>query len=233
MSIFRINKNKNYSIISNKHFKEKQMSLKAKGLLSQMLSLPDDWNYSIAGLCSINKENETAIKSTLKELQEFGYLKITKLNPNETKSGRIEYIYDIYEEPKIQKQEYKKQEYKKQEVENLEVVFLDIENPIQLNNNILNNNNKIINNKNKYPTLEEINQYIEEKQLKVDGKQFYDYFTEGNWIDAKGNKVKNWKQKLLTWNKYSTAKVEEKKKYQNYNQRQYDDLSKLYANSEV
>ena len=86
------------------------------------------------------------------------------------------------------------------------------------------------NNKKKNPTLEEIQEYIKEKQLKVDGKQFYDYFTEGNWIDAKGNKVKNWKQKLLTWNKYTEAKQEEKKKYQNYDQRQYGDLSKYYAN---
>ena len=87
------------------------------------------------------------------------------------------------------------------------------------------------NNKKKNPTLEEIQDYIKEKQLKVDGKQFYDYFTEGNWVDSKENKVKNWKQKLLTWNKYSITKTEEKKQYQNYNQRKYDDLSKLYANN--
>lgn len=86
------------------------------------------------------------------------------------------------------------------------------------------------NNKKKNPTLEEIQEYIKEKQLKVDGKQFYDYFTEGNWIDAKGNKVKNWKQKLLTWNKYQTETKQETKKYQNYEQREYTDLSKFYAN---
>lgn len=91
-------------------------------------------------------------------------------------------------------------------------------------------NNKENNKKKNQPTLEEIQQYIKEKQLKVDGKQFYDYFTEGNWVDSKGNKVKNWKQKLLTWNKYQTEGKQETKKYQNYNQRQYDDLSKFYAN---
>lgn len=52
------------------------------------------------------------------------------------------------------------------------------------------------------PTLEEINEYIKEKKLIVDGKQFFEYFDVGNWIDSKGNKVKNWKQKLLTWNKF-------------------------------
>lgn len=56
------------------------------------------------------------------------------------------------------------------------------------------------------PTLDEIQKYINEKELKVDGLHFYNYFTEGNWIDSKGNKVKNWKQKLLTWNGYTESK---------------------------
>ena len=99
MSKIRINKNKNYVTMSNFHLKEKEMSLKAKGLLSVMLSLPDGWNYSVRGLVSICKENETSIKSTLEELKSFGYLVVTKLMPNETESGRIEYIYDIYEKP--------------------------------------------------------------------------------------------------------------------------------------
>jgi predicted phage replisome organizer len=81
------------------------------------------------------------------------------------------------------------------------------------------------------PTLEEIKQYILEKELKVNAEQFYNYFTEGNWIDAKGNKVKNWKQKLLTWNKYQVDVKEEKKtNYNNYDQRQYDNMEKFYAN---
>ncbi len=61
--------------------------------------------------------------------------------------------------------------------------------------------NKNIKEKEK-PTLAEIQKYIEEKKLNVNAKQFFDYFEEGNWIDSKGNKVLNWKQKLLTWNKY-------------------------------
>ena len=134
MPIFRINKNKNYTTMSNIHLKDKRISLKAKGLLSQMLSLPDDWNYSIKGLVAINKEEETSIKATLKELQRFKYLIITKQLPNETSSGRIEYIYDIFEKPK--------QESEKQEVENLGVEFLGVENQVQYNTN-----NKILNNK--------------------------------------------------------------------------------------
>lgn len=67
--------------------------------------------------------------------------------------------------------------------------------------NVRNNNSKFI-----PPTVEEISQYVLEKRLNVSAQQFYDYFSTGNWIDAKGNKVKNWKQKLLTWNKYAEPK---------------------------
>lgn len=219
MPVIRVEKTKNYTVMSNYHLKEKNMSLKAKGLLSVMLSLPDNWDYTIAGLSAICKENETAIKSALKELQNFGYLHIVKKLPNQTKSGRIEYEYIVYETPK--------QEGEKQGVENLGVEFLGVENQRQLNTNKLNTNNKILNNKNKYPSLEEIEIYIKDKQLKVNGKQFYDYFTEGNWVDSKGNKVKNWKQKLLTWNKYS---IKEAKINNNFEQREYNDLSFLYSN---
>ena len=81
------------------------------------------------------------------------------------------------------------------------------------------------------PTLEEIQNYISEKQLKVDAKQFYDYFEVGNWIDSKGNKVKNWKQKLLTWNKYGTQGKEIKQtNFNNYEKRNYSNLNDLYTN---
>ena len=132
MSVLRINKTKDYTVMSNVHLKEKEMSLKAKGLLSQMLSLPENWDYSIAGLVAINKENESAIKSTLNELKKFGYLVVTKKMPNESRSGRIEYIYDIYEQP-IEKQEQEKQ---------------GLENQRQLNTNKSNTNQLITNNKN-------------------------------------------------------------------------------------
>lgn len=80
------------------------------------------------------------------------------------------------------------------------------------------------------PTLKEVQNYISEKNLKVDAKSFYDYFTAGNWIDSKGNKVKNWKQKLQTWNSYSKPNTEKKKDYNNYEQRDTSDLDQFYAN---
>ena len=100
--IFRVNKTSDYVVMSNRHFREKQMSLKAKGLLSEMLSLPDDWDYSITGLAAINKESVTSIKTALAELQKFGYLKIEKIYPDKSSYGRIEYVYNVYEYPQNQ-----------------------------------------------------------------------------------------------------------------------------------
>lgn len=128
MSVFRIHKSSNYTVMSNYHFKEKKMSLKAKGLLCLMLSLSDTWDYSIRGLCAICKEQESAIRNTLNELKQFGYLDIVKLNPNETESGRFEYVYNIYEKPNKEKQNVEKQD-----IENLHV-----ENQVQLNTKELN-----------------------------------------------------------------------------------------------
>ena len=92
MAVIRVNKSKNYTVMSNYHFKDKNMSLKAKGLLSMMLSLPDNWNYSVEGLVAISKESKTVIQSTLKELEDLKYLKRTRV---QNSKGQFEYIYDI------------------------------------------------------------------------------------------------------------------------------------------
>ena len=137
MSVIRVNKTKNYTVMSNEHLKDKRLSLKAKGLLSVILSLPDTWDYSISGLVAICKESETAVKSTLNELKSCGYLVVTKKMPNETESGRIEYVYDIFEKAQtekqgVEKQGVEKQGVEKQGVENLGVENLGVENVRQL-----------------------------------------------------------------------------------------------------
>lgn len=133
MPLIRVNKTSDYTVMSNAHLREAKMSLKAKGLLSIMLSLPDEWDYSVSGLVSICKENETAIKSTLNELKSFGYLRVIKFMPNETESGRIEYVYEIYEQPQKQEGGFLGLESEKQEGD-----FLPLENQGQLNTNRLN-----------------------------------------------------------------------------------------------
>lgn len=99
MAKFKVNKKTNYTVLSNTPLRNKEMSLKSKGLLCLMLSLPEDWDYSISGLCAICKENYTAIQSSLNELKSFGYITVQKLYPNESGTGKIEYVYNIYDEP--------------------------------------------------------------------------------------------------------------------------------------
>lgn len=146
MSTFRVNKNNNYTVMSNYHLQDKNLSLKAKGLLSLMLSLPEDWDYSINGLVAICKENKTSIRATLNELKEFGYLIVWKLYPCQSNTGRIEYVYDIYEQP--QKEKIEQQDTQKQGIENLYLENLDIENVPQQNTNIQNTNIQNTNNLN-------------------------------------------------------------------------------------
>ena len=97
MSIVRVHKNKNFTVMSNHHFKEKKMSLKAKGLLSLMLSLPDSWNYSISGLVTLSKDGKDSVMSALSELEKFGYLARVQLTNSKGQFNGVE--YNIFEEP--------------------------------------------------------------------------------------------------------------------------------------
>ena len=74
MAVFRVEKNKGYTVMSNHHLRNKELSLKAKGLLSQMLSLPEDWDYTLAGLSLINREKIDAIREAVRELENAGYI---------------------------------------------------------------------------------------------------------------------------------------------------------------
>ena len=97
MSVVRVHKNANFTVMSNHHFKEKKMSLKAKGLLSLMLSLPDDWDYSIAGLATLSKDGRDSVMSALGELEKFGYLERARLTNDKGQFAGVE--YNIYEHP--------------------------------------------------------------------------------------------------------------------------------------
>ena len=97
MPVFRIERTRDYTVMSNHHLKNPELSLKAKGLLSMMLSFPDGWNYSERGLASICKEGVDAIHSAIKELESTGYMERHQLRG---KGGRIvDTEYVIYEKP--------------------------------------------------------------------------------------------------------------------------------------
>lgn len=79
MAVFRVGRIKDYTVMSNHHLRNKNLSLKAKGLLSQMLSLPDDWDYTLKGLAAINKESVDAIRTAIWELEDAGYVVRTRV----------------------------------------------------------------------------------------------------------------------------------------------------------
>ena len=96
MAVIRVSKTKGFSVMSNYHLRDKNLSLKAKGLLSMMLSLPDGWHYTIRGLASICKEGVESISSGIRELEKCGYVR--RHQPNiDGKFQEIEYV--IYEMP--------------------------------------------------------------------------------------------------------------------------------------
>ena len=97
MSKFRINKTRDYTVVSNYHLRDKNLSLKAKGLLTVLLSLPDNWDYSVNGLVAILKEGKDSVTSTLKELEENGYL--TRTQAKESNGKFKGYDYDVFEKP--------------------------------------------------------------------------------------------------------------------------------------
>ena len=97
MPVFRVERTHDYTVMSNFHLKDKRLSLKAKGLLSQMLSLPDDWDYTLSGLCFINRESKDAIRSAINELERAGYIRRRQTTDATGKFGANE--YSIYERP--------------------------------------------------------------------------------------------------------------------------------------
>ena len=131
MSVFRINKTQNYTVMSNHHFKEKKMSLKAKGLLSLMLSLPDDWDYSISGLATLSKDGKDSIMSALSELEKFGYLTRTRLTDEKGRFAGVE--YNIFEQPQPKEPVSEKSNSANENAEKS-----NSEKPAQLNTNSIN-----------------------------------------------------------------------------------------------
>ena len=100
MAVFRVERNKGYTVMSNHHLRNKELSLKAKGLLSQMLSLPEDWDYTLKGLSLINREKIDAIREAIKELERAGYIVRSRERDEKGRLRGADYV--IYLHWKIQ-----------------------------------------------------------------------------------------------------------------------------------
>lgn len=161
-TVIRVEKNREYVVMNNKFLRNKEMSLKAKGLLALCLSLPDTWDYSLNGLVAICKENITAVRSGLKELEEHGHLRINK---KKNDKGLFIYEYVIYEYPAIENLP----------LDNPPVESLPVENNRQIN---------IEKESIKEESIDELNLYIKEHAFAATWSLLQDYIQVRKEIGA-------------------------------------------------
>ncbi len=157
MSIFRVEHTTGFTVMSNYHLRDKNLSLKAKGLLSQMLSLPEEWDYTLAGLSFINREKIDAVREAIKELENAGYIVRTRERDEKGRLKGTEYV--IYEQPQ--------QENPASENPTLEKPTL--ENPMQLNTyktNTKKSNTNSINHPSKGDRVDEMSRADFEEEIK-------------------------------------------------------------------
>ena len=134
MSTFRVNKNVNYTVMSNHHLQDKRLSLKAKGLLSYMLSLPDDWDYSLKGLTTGCRDGIDSVRSAVHELEDGGYLCRSKVR--DARGRIVDYNYEVFELPqKESAEDVPVPASDSPSSENPTSGFPTLENPIQQNTN--------------------------------------------------------------------------------------------------
>ena len=189
MDVVRVIKSKDYTTICNRIFKDKRLSLKAKGLLAMLLSFSDNWNLSIKGLIVILKEGETAIYSTMKELVEFGYVERERIT---NKKGIIIGMdYTVFESPN-QKNHKRPHE-----------AFPNMGNQVQVSTNIINNQSNKVNNKNDfYNDIFSFKEYSED--MKLEFFEFWSEPTKKGIIKKDLQKTWSTSRRLKTWMRNSS-----------------------------
>ena len=131
MAVFRVERNTGYTVMSNHHLRNKDLTLKAKGLLSQMLSLPEDWDFTLAGLSYINREKIDAIREAIRELEKAGYIVRSRERDEKGRLRGADYV--IYEQPQQPTSDLPT-------LDNPTLEKPTLENPTQINKDILNTN---------------------------------------------------------------------------------------------
>tara|TARA_R110002110_G_scaffold382270_1_gene593505 strand:- start:30 stop:692 length:663 start_codon:yes stop_codon:yes gene_type:complete len=182
MEVFRVIKNKDFSIISNNIFKDKKLSLKAKGLLALLLSLSDNWKLSISGLNSILKEGHRSIRSTINELIKFKYMDRHQVREN----GKILYWnYIVYENPKLH-------------VHNVDVENVHEQNEIEYNTKEINNQFNKVNNKDEF-YIEVMNFKNYSNEMLIDFFEYWSEPTKKGILRKDLQKTWNTSRRLKTW----------------------------------
>ena len=133
MAVYRVNKNRGYTVMANYHLRDKTLSLKAVGLLSKMLSFNDGWQFSTKGLSMICKEGPDAVLAALRELEDHGYL--VRHRQRDSKGRMSNTVFEIYEQPQPVSPHREKQDVDNPDMENPHMENPHGENPAQLNTN--------------------------------------------------------------------------------------------------
>ena len=185
MAILRKQRRDRYTVIDNSILEDKELSLKAKGMLCLMLSLPDYWDFTISGLTKRSRDGKSSVMATLNELEDAGYFRRIQIKENGKYAG-IEYIVS---ETKMTDFPYSENQHTENE---------DTENQYKVNtiksNTIKTNTNKRF----IAPSIEEVQEYIDENGYSVDAERFIDYYTSNGWMVGK-NHMKDWKATVRNW----------------------------------
>lgn len=204
-------KNENYTIVSNVCVRDNRLSLKAKGLMSLVMSLPNDWDFSIQGLSSIVKEGKSAIYAAINELKEFGYCNV--ITSRDDKGKIIGNDYTFFEEPCADIPYTENPYTENQDMDNPNMDNQDLENQPQINKDIKEIKTEIIKEKENTnvfpkkkssrfikPTVEEVDAYVKEKGYHIDAENFVNYYESKGWVVGKAP-MKDWEAACRTWEK--------------------------------
>lgn len=176
-----------FTVVDNYALRDENLSLKARGLLVTMLSLPDSWQFSENGLCSIfKKDGQSSIRSGLKELEEACYLVRTRTRDS---LGRVSSVdWTIYDYP---------------HVENHNVVkpSLDLQPQLNTNQSKTKESNTEREKRKRFtpPTVEEVRAYCQERNNGIDPQRFVDFYTANGWTQGRGKPIKDWRAAVRTW----------------------------------
>lgn len=212
--VIRVEKTKDYTTISNRHLKDTGLSLKAKGLMTVMLALPNEsWDLTIEGLAAICKDGRRAIASGLQELEDAGYYSKRKVREN----GKIVgWVHTLTELPQS-----RFADVENADVQNAELQNADVQNSTQLNTYELSTYQSNTYQSSTYeytppkkfipPTVDEVQAYCMERGNNIDAEYFVSYYEARGWSLGKGTKMKNWKSAVVTWEKNNFSQDRQKK----------------------
>lgn len=216
-SFIREKKERDYTVINNTVLKDERLSWKAKGVFCYLLSLPEDWVIYQSELLKHSTDGRESLRNAINELEEYGYLIIDK---KRDEKGHFTAIYKIIENPN-EKTESGKTESENPTRENRHGKT-ESENPTLLNTNKLNTNKQNTNKQNTnenekskrftIPTLEEIQNYCNERQNTINPEYFLDYYTARDWKFNNGGKMKDWKATIRNWERLEKNREQQNKK---------------------